>query len=114
MIAATLFSAGCAGTKMANTPSGTPSSPAVAGSLSASNSTLNFGSVQTGSTKTISLVLTNSATQTAAVEISKITVSGKGFAAGEATLPLTLSGGQSITVNVIFNPAQAGAATQDS
>ena len=103
---ATLFTVGCASAKMTSTPS----SPLVEGSLSASDSALNFGNVQVGNSKTMSLTLTNTDTQSATVEISKITVSGTGFNASGVTLPLTLTAGQSVTLNISFQPSSAGTA----
>jgi Abnormal spindle-like microcephaly-assoc'd, ASPM-SPD-2-Hydin len=101
---ATLFSVGCAGTKMAST---SPSSPTPAGSLSPSNSTLNFGNVQLGSAKSMSLALTNAGTS-AAVQISQVTASGPGFTVTGVTLPVNLAVGQSVTLDVDFKPTSAG------
>ena len=101
---ATLFSVGCAGTKMAST---SPSSPTPAGSLSPSNSTLNFGNVQLGSAKSMSLALTNAGTS-AAVQISQVTASGPGFTVTGVTLPVNLAVGQSVTLGVDFKPTSAG------
>lgn len=101
---ATLFSLGCAGTKMAST---SPSSPTPAGSLSPSNSTLNFGNVQLGSAKSMSLALTNAGTS-AAVQISQVTASGPGFTVTGVTLPVNLAVGQSVTLSVDFKPTSAG------
>ena len=100
---ATLFSIGCAGTKMASTPS----NPTSAGSLSPSNSTLNFGNVQVGSAKSMSLALTNAASS-AAVQISQVTASGPGFTVTGLTLPVNLAAGQSVTLSVDFKPTSAG------
>jgi len=100
----TLFSVGCAGTKMASTSS---LNPTPAGSLSPSNSTLNFGNVQLGSAKSIPLALTNAGTS-AAVQISQVTVSGPGFTVTGVTLPVNLAAGQSVTVSIDFKPTSAG------
>jgi centrosomal CEP192-like protein/ASPM-SPD-2-Hydin domain-containing protein len=104
---ATLFSVGCAGTKLANTSS---SNPAPAGSLSPSNSTLNFGNVQLGSAKSMSLALTNAGTS-AAVQISQVTVAGPGFTVTGVTLPVSLAAGQSVTVSIDFKPTSAGSSS---
>ena len=101
---ATLFSAGCTSTRMAGT---SPSSPTPTASLSSSNSTLNFGSVQLGSAKSMSLALTNAGTS-AAVQISQVTASGPGFTVAGVTLPVNLAAGQSITLSVDFTPTSAG------
>ena len=101
---ATLFSAGCTSTRMAGT---SPSSPTPTASLSPSNSTLNFGSVQLGSAKSMSLALTNAGTS-AAVQISQVTASGPGFTVAGLFLPANLAAGQSITLSVDFTPTSAG------
>ena len=101
---ATLFSVGCAGTKMAST---SPSSPTPAGSLSLSSSTLNFGNVQLGSAKSMLLALTNAASS-AAVQISQVTASGPSFTVTGVTLPVNLAAGQSVTLSVDFKPTSAG------
>jgi Cep192 domain 4/Abnormal spindle-like microcephaly-assoc'd, ASPM-SPD-2-Hydin len=101
---ATLFSVGCAGTRMAST---SPSSTTPAGSLSLSNSTLNFGNVQLGSAKSMSLALTNAGTS-AAVQISQVIVSGPGFTVTGVTLPVSLAAGQSVTLSVDFKPTSPG------
>jgi len=101
---ATLFSVGCAGTKMAST---SPSSPTPTASLSPSNSALNFGSVQLGSAKSMSLALTNAGTS-AAVQISQVTASGPGFTVTGVTLPVNLAAGHSVTLSVDFTPTSAG------
>src|ERR1700752_3159253 len=100
----TLFSVGCAGTKMAST---SPSGPTPTASLSPSNSALNFGSVQLGSAKSMSLALTNAGTS-AAVQISQVTASGPGFTVTGVTLPVDLAAGQSVTLSVDFKPTSAG------
>jgi hypothetical protein len=102
---ATLFSVGCAGTKVAST---SPLSPTPAGSLSPSNSTLNFGNVQLGSAKAMLLALTNAGTLSATVQISQVTASGPGFTVTGVTLPVNLAAGQSITLGVDFKPTSAG------
>jgi len=102
---ATLFSVGCAATKMGIT---SPSSPTPAGSLSPSNSTLNFGNVHLGSAKSMSLALTNIGTLSATVQISQVTASGPGFTVTGVTLPVDLAAGQSVTLGVDFKPTSAG------
>ncbi len=77
--------------------------------ISASMSTLDFGSVtvNTSITRTISV----SSTGTAPVTVNAVTVSGTGFTLTGATLPVTLNPGQSIPLTVQFSPATAGAAS---
>ena len=79
----------------------------VAGQLVATQSSLNFGSLQVGSSQTLPATLTNSGNT--AVKISQATVSGAGFSIAGLTLPLTLSAGQSTSFNVTFKPQSAGA-----
>jgi len=111
LLAGAWLSVGCGGVKMASSSSSPSSSPAAGGSLSASNSTLNFGNVQVGSTKAMSLVLTNAGTPSTPVQILNVTVSGNGFHASGVTPPLTLNGGQSLTLNISFDPSAAGEAS---
>ena len=103
-----LFCAGCAVSKMASTPT---SNPAPAGSLSVSTSSVNFGSVAVGSTKSTSITLSNSAVQTATVEISQVTISGQAFGLTGVTLPASLAPGHSLTLTIDFRPSAAGNAT---
>lgn len=105
---ATLFSVGCAGTKMGTT---SLSSPSPAGNLSPSNSALNFGAVQVGNTKSMSVALTNTGTQSATVQVSQITATGQGFTLAGVALPVTLAAGQSITLSVDFTPTSASSSS---
>jgi len=104
--------AGCNAAKIASTvtPSTNPS-PTPVGTLSASNTSLDFGSVAMGSSKTMPLTLTNGGSQNATVQVSQINVSGPAFKTSGVTPPVTLSAGQSIVVNVGFHPSAGGAAT---
>lgn len=77
--------------------------------LSASPTTLSFGNVNTGSTQSLSLKLTNSGRR--GLTVSSIAMSGSGFSDSGLTLPLSLSPGQSATLKVSWKPAGAGAAS---
>lgn len=77
--------------------------------LTISASNLSFGSVQVNTAVTQSLTLTS--TGTAPVAISSGTVTGAGFTIVAQTFPITLSPGQSLTVQVQFDPTTAGALT---
>ncbi|MGO8756847.1 MAG: beta strand repeat-containing protein, partial [Terracidiphilus sp.] len=77
--------------------------------LALSATSIAFGSVNVNSTATQSLTL--SSTGTSAVTVSAATVSGSGFTVSGATFPLTLSPGQTATLNVQFDPTSAGAAS---
>ncbi len=78
-----------------------------AGTLTASS--VSFGSVQVGDSSTKTATLTNSGGTD--VKITQANLTGTGFSMNGLSLPLTLSGGQSFTFNVIFAPQSAGAGT---
>jgi hypothetical protein len=82
------------------TPVGTPAV------LAANPTSLIFGNVAVGSSKTLSQTLTNSGGS--ALTISQIAPSGTGFSFTGINLPVTLSAGQSFTFNVTFTPAAGG------
>jgi hypothetical protein len=67
-----------------------------AGALSANPSTLSFGNIQTGSSKTLPTSISNSGGSS--VTISQVTQSGAGYTVGGITTPVTLSAGQSCTL----------------
>jgi Abnormal spindle-like microcephaly-assoc'd, ASPM-SPD-2-Hydin len=77
--------------------------------LTVSAASVNFGdvTVNTSSTKPVTLTSTG----TAPVTINSATAGGAGFTVSGATFPATLNPGQSLTVNVQFDPASAVAAT---
>jgi hypothetical protein len=77
--------------------------------LSINATTIAFGTVAVSTTVTQSVTL--SSTGTAPVTISATAVTGSGFTVSGLTLPVTLSQGQTATLNVEFDPAAAGAAT---
>jgi hypothetical protein len=77
------------------------------GQLSSNPTSLSFGSVQTGSKKTLSETVTNSST--AAITISQVVPSGAGFSFSGITPPVTLSPSQSFTFSVAFAPTSTGA-----
>ncbi len=77
--------------------------------LSASPSSLNFGSVTAGSKSTETVALTNNGTDS--VTISQATLTGTGFSASGLTLPVTLAAGQSTSLSATFSPTSAGSAT---
>jgi hypothetical protein len=82
---------------------------AAAGLLSASPTSLSFGSVAVGSSQTLSETVTNSGGT--AVNISAASASGSGFSISGIATPLQLTAGQSLTFAVTFAPASAGAAS---
>ena len=77
--------------------------------LSLNSTSISFGSVNLNSPSTQPVVLTS--TGTAAVTVNSVTVSGTGFTITGATFPATLNPGQSLTLNVEFDPTTSGAAT---
>jgi hypothetical protein len=70
--------------------------------LSANPTSLAFGNVNAGVTSSKSLTLTNNGTGN--VTISQITVSAKDVTTSGVTTPVTLTPGQTQTLNVAFNP----------
>jgi hypothetical protein len=70
---------------------------------------LAFGNVPVNSTATLPLTLTSSGT--APVTVSSAALQGTGFSDSGVTFPVTLNPGQSLTLNVQFDPATAGAVT---
>ncbi|MGH9716590.1 MAG: beta strand repeat-containing protein, partial [Candidatus Acidiferrales bacterium] len=79
-----------------------------AGTLSASVSSLSFGSVAVGSSNSLSLTVTNTGSATA--DISQATISGAAFSVVGGNPSSAISAGQSATVQVEFAPQSAGAA----
>ena len=80
-----------------------------AGALTANPTSQPFGSVQVGSTSTLSETLTN--TGGSNVTVSQATVTGAGFSINGLTLPATLTPNQSVTFNIKFAPSAAGNVT---
>jgi hypothetical protein len=78
-----------------------------AGSLTASPSSLPFGTVQTTTAKSIQETLTNSGGTT--VHITQISATGAYSVTG-ASLPITVAAGASTSFNVLFAPTASGAA----
>jgi len=76
------------------------------GQLTANPSSLNFASVQVGSSQTQSATLTNSGASS--LTVSQDTLTGSSFTLTGLTLPLTLGAGQSVTFSVVFAPQSAG------
>jgi Abnormal spindle-like microcephaly-assoc'd, ASPM-SPD-2-Hydin len=74
--------------------------------LSASPTSLSFGSVATGSTASQSATISNNGNSS--VSISQISSTGTGFSTSGITLPVTLAAGQSKSFSVAFTPASAG------
>ncbi|MGA8452090.1 MAG: choice-of-anchor D domain-containing protein [Candidatus Acidiferrales bacterium] len=94
--------------------SNAPGSPAaialsgtgVQGQLGASPASVNFGSVNVGSSGSQTVTLTNSGS--ASLTISQATASDTGFSVSGITTPLTLGAGQSTSFTAKFSPTSAG------
>jgi hypothetical protein len=97
-----LLSVSCGGGKTA--------APASA-SLELNNSSLDFGNVSVGSTKTKSITLTNSSTDSSlSITVSQVTITGSAFKLKNAATPFTLAAGQSSNITVVFAPKAGGSA----
>ena len=78
----------------------------VPGALTANPTNLSFGSVQVGSSRSLSETLTNSGTST--ISLSQSTLSGTGFKISGLSTPTPLTAGQSLTFTVVFAPTSPG------
>jgi hypothetical protein len=74
--------------------------------ISLSGTSLNFGNVDDGSSKTLNETITN--TGNSDVQISQITVGGTGFSVTGVATPVTLSSSQSMAFGIVFSPTAAG------
>jgi Abnormal spindle-like microcephaly-assoc'd, ASPM-SPD-2-Hydin len=74
--------------------------------LSASPTSLSFGSIAAGTSATKTVTLTN--TGTGSVLLSNDSVTGTGFTVSGMSMPMTLSAGQSTSFNVAFAPTASG------
>ena len=98
---------------IASNADGSPSLVALSGTgttttaaeLTATPSSIAFGSVAVGSEETQTIKLAN--TGSAAVAIAKVASSGTGVSVSGMTAPMTLNGGQSTTLTVTYKPTSA-------
>jgi hypothetical protein len=96
--------------KIASNSEGSPSLVALSGTgtttgaaaLTATPSSVSFGSVAVGSEATQTIQLAN--TGSAAVAISKVAFSGTGVSVSGVTAPMTLDGGKSTSLTVTYKP----------
>jgi hypothetical protein len=79
------------------------------GSLSANPTSLNFGTVQTGTTQQLTDTLTNAGGSS--LTISQVGITGTGFTLSGIATPVTLGAGQSATFKVTFAPLTATTAS---
>jgi Abnormal spindle-like microcephaly-assoc'd, ASPM-SPD-2-Hydin len=78
--------------------------------LTVSPTSLNFGSMQAGSSTSQALILSNSGKS--CLTVSQAIVTGQGFSLLRSpSLPFTLTRGQSVTVNLAFAPVSGGSAS---
>jgi hypothetical protein len=102
--------AGCqglsAGSKTQTPP---PQQTDSTGSLGVNPLSLDFGNVPVGSSKTLTLTATNNGT--ADITVSGVTLSPPQFTLSKPTIPLTIAGGQSATLSVVFAPTASGSIT---
>lgn len=99
----------CGGGNVSSTTSGNSNQTA---SLALNSSSLNFGSVSVGSSKTNTITLTNSsAAGGPSVVVPQIAISGAAFTLSTPALPLNLAPSQSAIVSVTFTPTAGGGAT---
>lgn len=84
------------------------SSPTQSYLLSASTSSLNFGSILVGSSTSQGVTLTN--TGTGSVSISQVAAAGSGFTVSGFPGAVTLAAGQSLPLTANYSPASVGAA----
>jgi hypothetical protein len=98
----------CGGGNAASTTAGNNNQAA---SLALNSSSLNFGNVAVGSSKTNTITLTNSsAAGGASVVVPQITISGAAFTKSNPALPLSLAASQSASLSVTFTPTAGGTA----
>ena len=109
-VAAALSLSGCnVQSSKASTPSGAGNQ--ATGNVGLSSSSLSFGSVAVGSSKTMHLTLTNStATGGPNVTVSQVKTSGTGFST-TSTNSVDLAPGQSTDIAVMFKPTASGSAS---
>jgi Abnormal spindle-like microcephaly-assoc'd, ASPM-SPD-2-Hydin len=93
-------------TTVSVTPSGAAPNPVTSARLVANPVSIDFGSVQVGTSTAQTLVLSN--TGTAEANISSLTTTDPAFRVTVPALPFTLSAGFSVTSQVQFVPSGAG------
>ncbi len=84
---------------------------ATSNSLGSSPASVSFGQVAVGAKSTLPVVLTNMRPWKTSLYAFQMT--GNGFSVSGPTLPISLKGGQSVTVNLTFAPLSAGTSGGD-
>lgn len=110
---AAMLGASCGGgMQQATSNTTTSSTGSKDASLSLNETSIAFGSIAVGSSKSSSLTLTNSSAAGGPdVTFSEVKATGAGFAATTAALPIVLTPGQSSTISITFAPKASGAVT---
>ena len=103
LLMTTMLISGCAVTKMNSSPSPAPS----AGQLAVSPSTMNFGAINVGVSRSQSGTLTAGSS---AITVSSASWNGTGYSLGGITFPVTVPAGQSVPFTVTFAPQGSGSA----
>jgi Abnormal spindle-like microcephaly-assoc'd, ASPM-SPD-2-Hydin len=106
--AAILITSGCVGTTGKGAVGGGGSSKGTV-AMNVSPAALDFGNVAVGSGTMETVKITNDGT--ASLTISKFSVTGTGYQIGGLSAPMTLSAGQTATLNVSYTAASSGATT---
>lgn len=81
----------------------------VSNDIAISSSSLNFGTVGVGGSKTMPETLSNPSTST--ITVSQASATGSGFSIKGLALPVSLSPNQQVAFTVVFAPKAAGSAT---
>src|SRR5580704_19211315 len=79
-----------------------PPPPPPAAQLTASSTSLAFGTVAVGTIQVLPETVTNSGT--ASLTLNTVSVTGTGFTISGLSLPMALAAGQSTSFNVVFQP----------
>lgn len=74
--------------------------------LNMGGSVLAFGSVTTGTSKTLSMTLSNNGS--ASITVNSVSISNQAFSLKAPTIPTTIAAGQSTAINIAFTPITAG------
>lgn len=106
LLAALSFLSACQGLSAGSPPKQTQQQ---LGTLSLANTSIDFGSVVLGDTKTLTVTATNSGS--AAVTVNSATVASGNFVVTAPSFPATIAAGQSATLSLAFTPEAVGSFT---
>jgi Abnormal spindle-like microcephaly-assoc'd, ASPM-SPD-2-Hydin/Protein of unknown function (DUF1573) len=76
------------------------------GTLSLASASLDFGSVTAGTSKTLTVIASN--TGTASITVSSASISSRYFSLNSPSLPIAIFAGQSAPITFVFTPNAAG------